>query len=89
MATKEIEVGGLVITKEDKALVNAVLDNNRLSYGEYSRRFERESAKLHDSKFAIFTNSGTSSLHISVVALKEKYEWEEKEYARVTIKQNL
>ena len=75
MEIKQINVGELIITKEDKAMVNAVLDSNRLSYGEYSRKFETEFAKLHDSKFAIFTNSGTSSLHISVASLKEKYNW--------------
>ncbi len=72
-----IGVGGLEITKEDKAMVNAVLNSNRLSYGEYTRKFEKEFAKLHDSKFAIFTNSGTSSLHIAVAALKEKYGWQD------------
>ncbi len=75
MEIKQINVGELIITKEDKAMVNAVLDSNRLSYGEYSRKFETEFAKLHGSKFAIFTNSGTSSLHISVASLKEKYNW--------------
>jgi len=70
-----IGVGGLEITDEDKKMVNAVLDSNRLSYGPYSKNFESEFARLHDSKFAIFTNSGTSSLHIAVAALKEKYNW--------------
>ncbi len=77
MAIGYIGVGGLEITKEDKAMVNEVLDSNRLSYGEYTRRFEKEFARLHTSKFAIFTNSGTSSLHISVAALKEKFGWED------------
>ncbi|MGC8622142.1 MAG: DegT/DnrJ/EryC1/StrS family aminotransferase, partial [Caldisphaera sp.] len=70
-----IGVGGLKITRADKKMVNKVLDSNRLSYGPYSKKFEEEFAKLHDSKFAIFTNSGTSSLHIAVAALKEKYSW--------------
>lgn len=77
MAIGYIGVGGLEITKEDKAMVNEVLDSSRLSYGEYTRRFEKEFARLHNSKFAIFTNSGTSSLHISVAALKEKFGWED------------
>lgn len=70
-----IGVGDLKLTKEDKEAVNNVLDSNRLSYGPVSREFEKEFAKLHDSKFAIFTNSGTSSLHIALAALKEKYGW--------------
>lgn len=74
---REIGVGGLVITPEDKALVNKVLDSNRLSYGPMSQEFEREFAKIHQSKFALFTNSGTSSLHIAISALKEKYGWKD------------
>ncbi len=71
----QIGVGGLEITKEDKKLINEVLDSNRLSYGPFSRKFEGKFSKLHDSKFAVLTNSGTSSLHIAVAALKEKYNW--------------
>ena len=70
-----IGVGDLQITKEDKEIVNKVLDSNRLSYGPITREFEQNFAKIHDSKFAIFTNSGTSSLHIGLAALKEKHKW--------------
>lgn len=72
---KYIGVGGLEITQEDKAIVNKVLDSNRLSYGPVTKEFESAFAKLHDSKFGIFTNSGTSSLEIALAALKEKYQW--------------
>ena len=72
-----IGVGDLRITKEDKDMVNKVLDSNRLSYGPVTKAFEQEFAKIHDSKFAIFTNSGTSSLHIALAALKEKYNWQD------------
>ena len=74
---REIGVGGLVITPEDKRLVNKVLDSNRLSYGPMTRSFEQEFAKLHDSRFAVFTNSGTSALHIAIAAMKEKYSWKD------------
>ena len=70
-----IGVGGLELTASDKNMVNKVLDSNRLSYGPYTRAFESTFAKLHQSKFAVFTNSGTSSLHIALAALKEKYGW--------------
>lgn len=72
-----IGVGDLQLTKEDKEMVNKVLDSNRLSYGPMAKEFEREFARLHDSKFATFTNSGTSSLHIALTALKEKYGWKD------------
>ncbi len=71
-----IGVGDLHLTEEDKQMVMEVLNNNRLSYGPMCKKFEKEFAKFHDSKFAIFTNSGTSSLQIAVSALKEKYGWE-------------
>ena len=74
---REIGVGGLVITPEDKRLVNKVLDSNRLSYGPMTRKFEQEFALLHNSKFAVFTNSGTSALHIAIAAMKEKYGWKD------------
>lgn len=74
---KYISVGDLQITTEDKIMVNKVLDSSRLSYGPVTKEFEQEFAKIHDSKFAIFTNSGTSSLHISLAALKEKYGWQD------------
>ncbi len=74
-----IGVGGLEISDDAKRLVNKVLDSNRLSYGPMSREFESKFAKLHDSKFAIFTNSGTSSLHIALAALKEKYNWNDED----------
>lgn len=64
-----------MITPKDRRMINRVLDSNRLSYGPMSRRFERRFAALHDSKFAVFTNSGTSALHLAVQALKEKYRW--------------
>lgn len=70
-----IGVGGLEITDEDKLMVNKVLDSNRLSYGPVTKEFESTFASLHDSKFGIFTNSGTSSLEIAIAALKEKYNW--------------
>src|SRR5438270_1491015 len=57
--------------------VNDVLDKNRLSYGEYTRRFEQEFARLHDRRFAMFCNSGTSALQVAVHALKEQDGWED------------
>lgn len=65
----------LELTKQDKLMVNKVLNSSRLSYGPMTQTFESRFAKLHNSKFSIFTNSGTSSLHIALAALKDKYGW--------------
>ena len=75
MAAKKIGVGDIRLTKEDKDSVMRVLNSNRLSYGPVSKKFESEFARIHESKFAIFTNSGTSSLQIALSALKDKYGW--------------
>jgi len=32
---------------------------------------------MHDCKFAIFCNSGTSALHIALAAMKEYYGWKD------------
>ena len=73
----KIGVGGLKITAQDKRMILEVLNSNRLSYGPYTKAFEKKLAELHSSKYGIFTNSGTSSLEIAVAALKEKYGWED------------
>lgn len=71
-----VTVGNVKLSAEAKRNVNRVLNSNRLSYGPFSRRFESRFAALHDSKFGILTNSGTSSLQIALAALKEKHNWQ-------------
>lgn len=58
-------------------LVYEVLASGRISYGEKSKAFERKFAELHDCEYAILSNSGTSSLHIALQALKELHGWED------------
>ncbi len=72
---QQIGVGDADIGPLEREFVNDVLDRGRLSYGHYTRTFEREFAKLHDRRFAIFCNSGTSALQVAVHALKRKYGW--------------
>ncbi|HVA67205.1 MAG TPA: DegT/DnrJ/EryC1/StrS family aminotransferase [Elusimicrobiota bacterium] len=72
-----IGVGGLRIGPREREYVLRALDSHRLSYGPFTRRFENLFAKLHDSRFAVFCNSGTSALHIALQALKEKHRWKD------------
>lgn len=72
-----VGVGTFTTTPRMREYVNAVLDANRLSYGDFSRRFEREFAALHDSRFAVLSNSGTSSLQVALQALKETRGWQD------------
>ena len=75
--TKKVEVGTLRISDKAKQYVNHALNTNRLSYGPFLKEFERSFAQVHDCKFALMSNSGTSSLHIALQALKEFHEWDD------------
>jgi len=66
-----ITLGYLNISDQGKKYVNQCLDNNRLSRGEFTARFEREFAKLHQAQYGVFCNSGTSALQIALATLKE------------------
>jgi perosamine synthetase len=73
----KIDMADVTISPLQKRLVNECLDNNRLSYGKMTREFEKEWAKMHKIKYALFCNSGTSALQVSIHALKEKYDWQD------------
>ena len=70
---RKITLGQCKINDAGKRYVNDALDNNRLSAGKYTKKFEEDFAKLHQCKYGIFCNSGTSALQISLAALKEFY----------------
>jgi dTDP-4-amino-4,6-dideoxygalactose transaminase len=75
----QIGVGGVQLSALEKRLVMGALDNNRLSYGPYARAFENRFARLHDRRFAIFMNSGTSALQVALHALKQTRGWSGKD----------
>lgn len=72
-----IGVGTFTTTPLMRTYANQVLNSNRLSYGPFSQRFEREFATLHESQFGVLSNSGTSSLHVALQAMKELYGWQD------------
>jgi CDP-6-deoxy-D-xylo-4-hexulose-3-dehydrase len=72
---KKIGVGEVRLSRQAKENVMDVLETNRLSYGPYSKRFERGFAALHGRNYAAFVNSGTDALRIGLAAMKEKYAW--------------
>ncbi len=74
---KQIGVGGFVFGDSEKKYLMEVIESNRLSYGPYTQKFETLFAKEHGCRYGVFCNSGTSALHISLAALKEKYDWED------------
>ena len=73
--TKQIGVGGLVLGAPERKYLDEVIASNRLSYGPMTARFERDFAQLHDCRYSVFCNSGTSALHIALAALKERHGW--------------
>lgn len=73
----QIGVGTLDLTDAEKASVMEAMNTNRLSYGPFSRKFEREFAEAHDCKYGVLVNSGTSALSIAIATLKETRGWED------------
>ena len=71
----QLGVGGTAITPLAKRYVSQVLDSGRLSYGPFLKRFEAGFARLHNRRFAVSANSGTSALQVAVHALKELDGW--------------
>jgi len=72
-----IGVGTLNISERAKELVLEALNNNRLSYGPFSKRLESDFARLHGCNFGVLSNSGTSALQIALQALKEMHGWQD------------
>jgi perosamine synthetase len=73
----KIGVGSLKIGPMAKKLVMRTLDKNRLSYGDLTIEFENKFAKLHGSKFGIFTVSGTAALQVALNAMKDIHGWKD------------
>ena len=74
---KQLGVGGTIVTPLAKKYVNQVLKSGRFSYGPFLKSFENKFAQLHNRKFAISVNSGTSALQVAVHALKTIDGWKD------------
>ena len=74
---RRVTVGDFKAGPKEFEYIAKVMESGRLSYGPFSQAFEREWAKAHDCKFAIFCNSGTSALQLAVQALKELHGWQD------------
>jgi perosamine synthetase len=72
---QQIGVGGFKIGEPEKRYLNQVIESSRLSYGPMTQTLEAIFADLHDCKYAIFCNSGTSALHVAMAVLKERGGW--------------
>jgi perosamine synthetase len=74
---RQVTVGDFKATPREIEYVNQVLSTGRLSYGPFSRRFEAMWAEAHKAKHAVFSNSGTSALHIAIQALRTRHKWDD------------
>lgn len=70
-----IPMGTINVGPYAKKLIQKTLDDNRLSYGKLSAKFENKFAKLHNIKFAVYTASGTCALQMALHALKKIHGW--------------
>lgn len=68
-------VGYASVTELEKKYVLEALDSQRLSQGKFVARFEREFSKMHDNRYGIMCNSGTSALTLAIETLKETEKW--------------
>ncbi len=66
--TNEFVLGPPYITNDEIQAVVKVLKSGQLSLGEETLRFEQETAKYVGAKYAVSTSSGTTALHLSVIA---------------------
>lgn len=65
----------MVLSDQEKKLVNDVLESNRLTYGPMTKKFERDFSERHNCKYGLFLNSGTAALEIALSALKYRHGW--------------
>ena len=60
------------ILKKNLAKINNLIYSGSYTNGKYVRKFENVYAKYNDFKYCICVNSGTSALHLSLLALNLK-----------------
>ncbi len=65
---KKILLGPPLITNDDVQAVARVVKSGNLSLGEETVKFEKEMAKWLGVKYAVATSSGTTALHLAVLA---------------------
>jgi perosamine synthetase len=70
-----IHTGTFTVTPIMRQRIEEVLDSERIGYGEMSQALEKRFAAMHDSRYVVLSNSGTSSLHVALQALKELHGW--------------
>lgn len=76
MIRKQILVGTIEISQEEKTAINEVLDSGRISEGIKTREFEQKWAEFVTTKYCVATSSGSGALITALMALKYLYKLE-------------
>lgn len=72
---RKITTGTFHATPRMHELIQEVLDSGWIGYGEKSKQFEQDFSAIHDCKYGILSNSGTSALQVALQAMKELHGW--------------
>ena len=59
----------LFINKEKQFLSNAIIKKIVSTHGNYTEKFEKKLSTFTKIKYSVATNSGTSAIHLSLIAL--------------------
>lgn len=73
MDKRRVNVGDFHIDKEEKEVINEVLDSGRISEGPRVRKFEQKWAEFIGTKYCVATSSGAGALITGLTALQYKY----------------
>jgi len=66
--TNDLVLGPPYLTDDELKMATKVLKSGQLSLGQETEKFEKEVALYVGSKYAVATSSGTTGLHLSVIA---------------------
>ena len=77
MKNRQVTVGNIQLNTKAKKYLNQIAESSRLTYGPFTRKLESMFAKIHQTKWAIFTSSGTGALQAGLAALKEINHWQD------------
>ena len=79
-----IDLGYNAVPESAEKEILKVFRSGNYSPGQKCHEFEEKWAKLHNAKYAVFVNSGTDALRLSLLAMKEKYGWNDGTEVAVT-----
>lgn len=57
-----------ILGKEEKKVLNEIIDSRIIASGKYVERFEAESAAFSGTRFGVATSNGTTALHAALLA---------------------